>query len=105
MTEDDTPQRSLPACGRTWDGIEPWPEMAVLIKETINGPEGPLPAYSTEHHCRTCRTRLTGERLGSVAGADEWLRRVLATREAPSEFSGPLIGAPRSSHARRPAAS
>jgi hypothetical protein len=68
------------ACGHTWDGIERWEAMAVILKETIAGPGGSLPAYSTGHHCRTCREELTGERLGSGAEGDEWLRQMLAAK-------------------------
>jgi hypothetical protein len=54
--------------------------MAVILKGTIDEPEGSMPAYSTGHHCRTCREGLTGERLGSVAESDEWLRQMLAAK-------------------------
>jgi hypothetical protein len=81
MRQDgDDPPHLILAFGHTWDGIEPWEDMAVILKGTIDEPEGSMPAYSTGHHCRTCREGLTGERLGSVAESDEWLRQMLAAK-------------------------
>ena len=77
--EDDDPPPLL-ACGHAWDGTEAWADMAVILQETLDGPEGPQPAYSTGHHCRACRAGLPGERFRSTAEANDWLRRA---RRAP----------------------
>ena len=52
--------------------------MAVILKEMLEGPDGPQPAISTGHFCRTCRMRITGERFASLADAEVWLRQELA---------------------------
>ncbi len=67
---------SILACGHTWDGTEPWADMAVILKETIDGPDGPRPGVSVGHHCQRCRPLVKGERLPSLEEAWAWLREV-----------------------------
>ena len=74
--DEDTPAPIL-ACGHPWDGTEDWADLLVILKETLDGPDGPQPAYSTGHHCRA---GLPGERFRSTAEANDWLRRA---RRAP----------------------
>jgi hypothetical protein len=73
MLEDDVTDAPLPilACGHAWDGTADCPDMAVILKETLEGPDGPQPAISISHHCRACRARITGERFAS--SAEGWL--------------------------------
>jgi hypothetical protein len=74
-TDSDSPFPYL-ACGHLWDGVEDWADMAVILEEGIDGPDGPQPAYSSGHYCRACRATLPGERLGSMHEANRWLRSV-----------------------------
>jgi hypothetical protein len=62
-TDSDDPFPFL-ARGRLWDGLEDWTEMAVVLKEEIDGPDGLQPACSSGHYCRACRATLPGEQLG-----------------------------------------
>ena len=76
MFEDeysDVPQKLL-ACGHLWDGVEDWPEMLVILKGEINGPDGASPDISISHFCRACRMGIVGERLASMAEARDWLK-------------------------------
>ena len=70
MPEDDDTDAPPPLldCGHRWNGTEDWSDMAVILKETLDGPDGPQLAISTGHYCRVCRTRITGERLASFGG-------------------------------------
>jgi hypothetical protein len=90
--EDDT--QPLLACGHRWNETEAWSEMAVVLKETLDGPDGPQPAISTGHHCRACRARITGERFASLAEAEAWLRQELAERATRPSPDTPLRDVP-----------
>ena len=81
MPEDDDTDAPPPllACGHRWNGTEDWSEMAVILKETLDGADGPQPAISTGHYCRACRAGITGERFNSLAEAEVWLRHALAS--------------------------
>ena len=81
MPEDDDTDAPPPLldCGHRWNGTEDWSDMAVILKETLDGPEGLQPAISTGHYCRSCRAKITGERFASLAEAEAWLRRAMTT--------------------------
>lgn len=72
MPENDDVDAPPPllACGHRWDGAEDWSDMAVILKATLDGLNGPQPAISTGHYCRACRARITGERFNSLAEAE-----------------------------------
>jgi hypothetical protein len=70
--DTDSPHPLL-ACGHTWDGQEPWEEMAVILNDWLEDPEGMQPVVATGHYCRACRGLLAGERLGSMEEAWAWL--------------------------------
>ncbi len=82
MHEDDDTHSPYPilACGHAWDGTEAWADMLVVLKETLDAPEGPQPAYSAGHYCRACRERIVGERFASPAETEACLRRARAER-------------------------
>lgn len=81
MQQDDDTNSPNPilACGHAWDGEEPWEEMAVILKDWIDEPEGSRPVVATGHYCRDCRTLLDGERLGSMEEALAWLEAAKAS--------------------------
>ena len=84
MTQDDigSPYPIL-ACGHAWDGNEPWEEMAVILKDWIDEPEGSRPVVATGHYCRGCRAQLVGERFGSIEEAWTWLEAARASAVQP----------------------
>jgi hypothetical protein len=86
MLENDEEYAPPPllACGHRWNGTEAWLDMVVIVKEQIDGPQGSQPAISTGHFCRACRAKITGERFGSLAEAEEWLRQALAAPVTPA---------------------
>ena len=86
MHEDET-EYSYPmlACGHAWHGDEPWEEMAVILKDWIDEPEGSRPVVATGHYCRGCRGLLEGERLGSMGEAWTWLEAARAGQPGADE--------------------
>ena len=85
MHEDGDTESPFPilACGHAWDGDEPWEDMAVILKDWIDEPDGPRPVVVTGHYCRDCRGLLKGERLGSMEEAWTWLEAARAGTGQP----------------------
>ena len=88
MHEDDDTDSPYPilACGHASDGNEPWEDMAVILKDWIDEPDGSRPVVSTGHYCPGCRSLLAGERLGSMEEAWAWLT---AARSSAVPIPGP----------------
>jgi hypothetical protein len=70
--DTDSPHPLL-TCAHTCDGQEPREEMAVILKDWIEDPEGMQSVVATGRHCRACPHLLAGERLGNMEEAWVWL--------------------------------